>query len=314
MSQITASAVNELRKKTGAGMMDCKKALNETNGDIEKAVEVLRKKGLAAAAKKAGRIAAEGLVQALVSADHKIGVVVEVNSETDFVAKTDDFVNFSKDVAEHILTQAPASLEALLEQSLNKKNDTMVKDVVTQLVAKIGENIQIRRFSRYEVQGAGTIASYIHAGGQIGVLVELGCESPATASKPEFQALAKDLCLHVAAQKPLYLVSSEVPADVLKTEIEIAKDQARQQGKKEDFLDKIAEGKVRKYYEETCLVDQGFVKDPGIKISDLLTQTSKSLADKISIRRFSRFELGEGIEKKVNDFAAEVAAQVGGGA
>lgn len=314
MSQITASAVNELRKKTGAGMMDCKKALNETNGDIEKAVEALRKKGLAAAAKKAGRIAAEGLVQALVSADHKTGVVVEVNSETDFVAKTDDFVNFSKDVADHILTQAPATLEALQEQGFTKNKGTVVKDVVTQLVAKIGENIQIRRFNRYQVQGTGTVGSYIHAGGQIGVLVELGCESSATVSKPEFQALAKDLCLHVAAQKPLYLVSSEVPADVLKTEVEIAKDQARQQGKKEDFLDKIAEGKVRKYYEETCLVEQGFVKDPGLKISDLLAQTSKTLGDKLSIRRFSRFELGEGIEKKVNDFAAEVAAQVGGGA
>lgn len=312
MSQITASAVNELRKKTGAGMMDCKKALTETQGDIEKAVEALRTKGLAAAAKKAGRIAAEGLVSSAVSADGNTAVVVEVNSETDFVAKTDDFVNFTKDIADHILTEAPKELDGLQTQSFSKNKGNTVKDTVTHLIAKIGENIQIRRFSRFQVQGTGTVGCYIHAGGQIGVLVELGCESAATTKKDAFQALARDLCLHVAAQKPVYLTSSEVPADVLLTEVNIAKEQARQAGKKEDFLEKIAEGKVRKYYEETCFLDQGFVKDPGVKITALLATASKDFGDKISIVRFSRFELGEGIEKKVNDFAAEVAAQVSG--
>lgn len=314
MSQITASAVNELRKKTGAGMMDCKKALTETEGDIEKAVEALRKKGLAAAAKKAGRIAAEGLVQAFVSTNLKNAVVVEINSETDFVAKTDDFINFTKNVANHILSESPSDLEGLQEQGFASNKGTKVKDIVTQLIAKIGENIQIRRFYKYDLQGHGALGSYIHAGGQIGVLVELGCESAATSSKPELQALVKDLCLHVAAQKPSYLVPSEVPADLLEKEIEIAKDQARQQGKKEDFLGKIAEGKVRKYYDEHCLIEQGFVKDPALKISALLEQSSKSLGDKITLRRFARFELGEGIEKKSTDFAAEVAAQVSGGA
>lgn len=312
MSEITAGAVNELRKKTGAGMMDCKKALTETAGDIEKAVDFLRKKGLAAAAKKAGRIAAEGLVTALVANGGKTAVVTEINSETDFVAKTDDFVNFVGDVAAHIVSENPSDIDTLHGQGFAKNKATPVKDIVTGLVAKIGENIQIRRFARFDVQGNGAVGAYVHAGGQIGVIVELGCESASTASKPELQSLAKDLCLHVAAHKPLYLVPSEVSKDVLDREVEIAKDQARQAGKKEEFLGKIAEGKVAKYYEEFCLVEQGFVKDPSLKVKTLIEQSSKTLGDKISIRRFARFELGEGIEKKTQDFAAEVAATMGG--
>jgi len=312
MAEITAGAVNELRKKTGAGMMDCKKALTETSGDIEKAVDFLRKKGLAAAAKKAGRIAAEGLVTALVANGGKTAVVTEINSETDFVAKTDDFVNFVGDVASHIVSENPSDLDSLLEQGFSKNKASLVKDVVTGLVAKIGENIQIRRFSRFDVQGNGAVGAYVHAGGQIGVIVELGCESAATASKPELQSLAKDICLHVAAHKPLYLTPAEVSKDVLDREVEIAKDQARQAGKKEEFLGKIAEGKVAKYYEEFCLVEQGFVKDPSLKVKTLLEQSSKTFGDKLTIRRFARFELGEGIEKKSQDFAAEVAATMGG--
>lgn len=314
MSQITAAAVNELRQKTGAGMMDCKKALTETGGNIEQAMDFLRKKGLAAAAKKAGRIAAEGLVTASVSNGGKTAVVAEINSETDFVAKNDAFVSFVNDVATHIQSENPSDLEALLNQNFCKDKGSLVKDVVNGLIAKIGENIQIRRFSRFDVNGNGAVGAYIHAGGQIGVIVELGCETAATEKKPEFQALAKDLCLHVAAHKPLYLTPSEVSKDVLDKEVEIAKDQARLAGKKEEFLGKIAEGKVAKYYEETCLVEQGFVKDPSLKVKTLLEQTSKALGDKITLRRFARFELGEGIEKKSQDFAAEVAATIGGGA
>ena len=312
MAEITAGSVNELRKKTGAGMMDCKKALTETEGDIEKAVDFLRKKGLAAAAKKAGRIAAEGLVTAQVANGGKTAVVVEINSETDFVAKTDDFTGFVSDMASHIIAENPSDLDALLGQQFSKNKASQVKDVVTGLVAKIGENIQVRRFSRFDVQGNGAVGAYIHAGGQIGVIVELGCEKAETAAKTELQSLAKDICLHVAAHKPLYLTPSEVAKDVLDREVEIAKDQARQAGKKEEFLGKIAEGKVAKYYEEFCLVKQGFVKDPSVKVETLLEQSSKTLGDKLTIRRFARYELGEGIEKKSQDFAAEVAATMGG--
>jgi elongation factor Ts len=312
MAEITAGAVNELRKKTGAGMMDCKKALTESAGDIEKAVDFLRKKGLAAAAKKAGRIAAEGLVTAIVGAGGKTAVVVEVNSETDFVAKNADFVGFVGDVSSHIMSENPSDLETLLGQNFTKDKSALVKDVVSGLVAKIGENIQVRRFSRFDVSGNGAVGAYIHGGGQIGVIVELGCEKAETASKPEFQALAKDICLHIAANKPLYLQPSEVSKDVLDKEVEIAKDQARQAGKKEEFLGKIAEGKVAKYYEEFCLVEQGFVKDPSTKVKKVVEDAGKTFGDKLTLRRFARFELGEGIEKKSQDFAAEVAATMGG--
>jgi len=309
---ITAAAVNELRKKTGAGMMDCKKALTEVNGDMEQAVDFLRKKGMASAAKKAGRIAAEGLVTALVSSDGKIATVVEVNCETDFVAKNEDFTGFLSNVAEQITAKAPTNIDELAKQDFISSPGTTVGDTVTALISKIGENIKVRRFERFGLQGAGAVASYVHAGGQIGVIAELGCESEATAAKPELADLARDLCLHIAAQKPSYLVDADVPQSVLDKEVEIAKDQARQAGKKEEFLGKIAEGKVRKYCEEHCLINQGFVKNPDVKISQLLADASKSFGEKVTVRRFARFELGEGIEKKQEDFAAEVAATIGG--
>ncbi len=309
---ITAAAVNELRKKTGAGMMDCKKALGEVNGDMEKAVDFLRKKGMASAAKKAGRIAAEGLVSAEVSSDGKTATVLELNCETDFVAKNDDFTNFLSDLTSHITKTAPKNVDELLAQDFSKTPGNKVETVVATLIAKIGENIKVRRFERFALQGPGTVASYIHGGGQIGVVAELGAESEALSSNPTFTSLARDICLHIAAQKPAYLTEAEVPQSVLDKEVEIAKDQARLAGKKEEFLAKIAEGKVRKYYEENCLLNQGFVKDPNLKIQKLLDDSSKTLGGKITIRRFARFELGEGIEKKREDFAAEVAAQIGG--
>lgn len=216
MADITAGMVNELRQKTGAGMMECKKALQEVSGDMEKAIDALRKRGLAAAAKKSGRIAAEG-----------------------------------------------------------------------------------------------TVASYIHAGGAVGVLVEVNCETDFVGKSEPFQALVKDLCLHIAANKPLYITPEEVPADVLAREVEIAKDAARAAGKKDQFLDKIAEGKVQKYYQEFCLLEQGFVKDPDKQVKALLTEAVAKIGENIKVRRFVRFELGEGIEKKTGDFAAEVAAASG---
>ena len=309
---ITAAAVNELRKKTGAGMMDCKKALTEVEGDMEKALDFLRTKGMASAAKKAGRIAAEGLVVAKLAADSKTATVVEVNCETDFVAKNDEFTSFLTDIAAHVIEKAPTNMEDLLAQDFSAKQGTDVGTRVTEMITTIGENIKIRRFERYQLQGPGALSSYIHAGGQIGVVAELGVESETAASKPELTALTKDICLHIAAQKPSYLTDSEVPQSILDKEMEIAKEAAREAGKKEEFLGKIAEGKVRKYYEEHCLLNQGFVKDPSMKIQKLLDESSKAIGEKVTIRRFARFELGEGIEKKSEDFAAEVAAQIGG--
>lgn len=306
---ITAAAVNELRKKTGAGMMDCKKALTEVEGDMDKAVDFLRKKGLAAAAKKAGRIAAEGLVSSKVDHDSGIATVVEVNCETDFVAQNDDFITFLDNISEHIASKNPKNLEELLTQDMG---GSPVSDIVSQLIAKIGENIKIRRFETFKRSEPGALASYIHAGGQIGVIAELACENEATSANEDLRSLARDLCLHIAAQKPSYLAADDVPADVLAKEKEIAKDQARQEGKKEEFLDKIAEGKARKYAEEHCLLNQGFVKDPNKKVQALLDESAKAIGEKIVVRRFARFELGEGIEKRQDDFAAEVAAQIQG--
>jgi elongation factor Ts len=309
---ITAASVNELRQKTGAGMMECKKALTETAGDMEKAIDVLRKRGLAAAAKKAGRTAAEGLVWTAITNGGKTGVVIEINCETDFVAKTEDFQGFVNSVAQMAAASTAKDASGLVEEKF-PATGAPLKDTVTALVAKIGENIQVRRFERFQVATEGAVNSYIHMGGQIGCLVEVACESPKTSTNPEFQGLVKDLCLHIAANKPQYLVPADVPADVLSREKDIAMDQARQQGKKEEFLGKIAEGKANKYYEEFCFTEQGFVKDPGTKVKKLLEDSGKKFGDKLSIRRFARFELGEGIEKKSTDFAAEVAATVGAG-
>jgi elongation factor Ts len=310
MSQITASAVNELRQKTGAGMMDCKKALTETAGDIEKAVDVLRKKGLSAAAKKAGRVAAEGQVTALVAEGGKVGVVTEVNCETDFVGMGPEFKAIVDGVASQIAAKNPADVDSLLAQASVSAAGKDVKTVITEAVAKIGENIQIRRFQRYETK-TGLLGSYIHAGGKIGVLLELASDNAAALQKPEAQQLAKDLCLHVAANKPLYLTPSEIAPEVLARERDIARDQAKASGKPEAFLDKIVEGKLAKFGQEICLLEQGFVKDPDTTVKKLLDQQSKALGGKLSVARFTRFELGEGIEKKKDDFAAEVAAQAG---
>jgi len=309
MSQITASAVNELRQKTGAGMMDCKKALTETAGDLEKAIDVLRKKGLSAAAKKAGRVAAEGQVTALVQGN--VGVVLELNCETDFVGMGPEFKAIADAVATQVATKNPADIDAL--QTTTTANGKDVKTVITEAVAKIGENIQVRRFNRFETAG-GLLGSYIHAGGKIGVLLELGSDNAAALQKPEATQLAKDLCLHVAANKPLYLIPSEIAPDVLAREREIARDQAKASGKPEAFLDKIIDGKLAKFAQEICLLEQGFVKDPDTTVKKLLDAESKKLGGKLSVVRFARFELGEGIEKKKDDFAAEVAAASGVGA
>ena len=292
---ITASQVKELREKTGAGMMDCKKVLTETNGDEEKAIELLRERGIAKAAKKSGRVAAEGLVETYISEDGKVGVVVEVNAETDFVAKNEEFRNFVTDVAKQIAKENPADVEALLNEKSITEPDKTVSEVLTNKIATIGENMSIRRFERFETNNL--LQSYIHGDGKIAVLVELENGTP---------ELAKDICLQIAAARPEYLDRDSVPAERLAKEMEILKAQAINEGKPEAIAEKIVQGRLGKFYSEICLVEQEFVKAPD-------TTVGKLVADKgAKIIRFARFEKGEGIEKKEENFAEEVAKQIKG--
>ncbi len=311
MAEISAAIVKELRERTGAGMMDCKKALGETGGDLEKAIEYLREKGLAAAAKKAGRIAAEGIVNAYVAADKKIGVLVEVNCETDFVAKNPDFQQFVQDTAMAIANQAPADTNVLV--NLKLANGNTVAESITGLVAKIGENMNVRRFARFEVKENGLIDSYIHMGGKIGVLLECGFSKKETATNPEFLALVKDLAMQVAAAKPEYIRREEVPAEVLEQEKAIYKAQAMNEGKPEAIAEKIMIGRLDKFYKEVCILEQLFIKDTDKTITKLIQELNAKLGgENITINRFTRFEKGEGIEKRQDDFASEVMSQIKG--
>ena len=291
MAQITAALVKELRERTGAGMMDCKKALTAVEGDMDKAIDFLREKGLAAAAKKAGRIAAEGVVGSFVSADGKIGAIVEVNCETDFVAKTDGFKALVEKIAAHIVATKPADVEALLASELDGQT---VEALVTARVAKICEKISVRRFALYEAP-EGVVAAYIHGGGKIGVIVEL---------KGGNAELGKDVAMHVAAANPSYLERSQVPAAELEHEKEVLSEQAKNEGKPEKIIEKMVMGRINKYYKEVCLVDQEFVKDPDQTVGKLVKAAGAE------VLAFSRFQLGEGIEKKQEDFAAEVMSQI----
>ena len=289
----SSADVMELRKKTGAGVADCKKALTETNGDMEKAIDFLREKGMATAAKKASRIAAEGIVAAKIKGN--VGVLVEVNCETDFVANGDQYRAFVDEVAEYVLNNDVKDIDELVAAK---------SEATIAATAKIGEKIAIRRFAKFTAEN-GLVESYIHMGGKVGVLVELdGC----TCEKAH--ATAHDVALQIAAAKPLYLIPSEVPAEVLEHEKEILKAQALNEGKPANIVDRMVEGRVKKYYDEFCLMNQAFVKDPSITIDKLVKNSGADMGKEIFIKRFVRFEMGEGLEKKVNDFAAEVEAQM----
>lgn len=292
MAQITAALVKELRVRTGAGMMDCKKALVAVEGDMEKAVDFLREKGLAAAAKKASRIAAEGVVASYVADGSKIGAIVEINCETDFVAKTDNFKDLVNKIAAHIVATKPADVDALLASKIDGQS---VADLITASIAKIGEKISLRRFALYEAAEDGLVAAYIHGGGKIGVLVEL---------KGGNAVVGKDIAMQVAAANPGYLNRNQVPAAILDHEKEVLSEQAKNEGKPAKIIEKMVNGRINKFYKEVCLVDQPFVKDPDITITKLLQ------ANKAEVIAFSRFQMGEGIEKRKEDFAAEVMAQV----
>ena len=298
----TAKDVMTLRQKTGCGMMDCKKALAEADGDMDKAIDFLREQGLAKAAKKASRIAAEGV--AVAYSDDKAGVALEVNAETDFVAKNADFQAFVKTIADTVLAENPADVAELLTKKAVGTEMT-VAELLQEKIQTIGENMIIRRFVRYE----GTVATYIHMGGKISVMVKFDTD---LADKDEFKTYAKDIAMQVAAANPSYLNKAQVPDEVIEHEKKIMTEQVINEGKPEAIAQKIVMGKIGKYYEENCLVNQIFVKDNKLKVDQYTAQTAKALGGKIEIVDFVRFEKGEGLEKREDDFAAEVAAAVAG--
>ena len=290
---VTAALVKELREKTGAGMMDCKKVLTETDGDLEKAMELLRERGIAKAAKKSDRIAAEGIVEAYVSEDGKVGAIVEVNSETDFVAKNEEFKTFVMDVAKQIVEKNPKDVEELLSQESISEAGKTVQEVVVSKIATIGENMNIRRFARFESEGL--VEKYIHGDGKIAVLVNM---------KSGNNEVAKDICMQIAAARPEFLNRESVPDERVKKEMEILKAQAMNEGKPAEIAEKMVQGRINKFYGEICLVDQEFVKNPDIKVSQLLKEKNAEVVE------FARFEKGEGIEKKEENFAEEVMNQL----
>ena len=302
MAAFTAQDVKALREKTGCGMMDCKKALTNADGDMDKAIDFLREQGLAKQAKKADRIAAEGVAYACTNADNSVGVVIEVNAETDFVAKNESFIEFVKTCAETVMVQNPANVEELLTLTAEGSTQT-VAELLQEKVLTIGENIQIRRFERME----GTCVAYVHAGGKIGVIVNFDTD---LGSKPEFTAYGKDIAMQIAALNTQYLTEQDVPAEVIAHEKEVMRQQVINEGKPEAIADKIVMGKIGKFYKENCLVDQEFVKDNKLTIKQYTANTAKELGGSIEIKKFVRFEKGEGIEKRQDDFAAEVASMV----
>jgi len=285
---ISPKVVQELREKTGAGMMECKRALEEASGDMEEAVKVLRKKGIATAAKKSTRAASDGLVGAFIADGGKAGSLVEINCETDFVAKTDDFQGLVMELAKLVSEKAPADLNALM--ALPAVGGQSVKELIVAKVARLGENIQFRRFERYE---GDLVASYIHAGGKIGVLLEVAYASPEASANEAVKELVKDLCMQVAASVPRFVSRGHVSADILQSEREIYRAQVIASGKPEAIADKIVDGKMNKFYEENCLLEQPFIRDTAQKVQDTIKARA---GQNIEVKRFARFVLGEGLK------------------
>ena len=303
---ITASMVKELREMTGAGMMDCKKALNETNGNMDEAIEFLRKNGQAKAENKAGRIAAEGLVKTVVK-DDKIAAIVEVNSETDFVAKNADFQAYVAEVAEQAASTNAADMDAFMAEPWASDNSKTVKDVLTEKISVIGENLGIRRFEKVVTDGC--VVSYIHGGGRIGVLIEADTD----VINDEIKACLKNVAMQVAAMSPKYVSRDEVAADYLEHEKEILLAQAKTENpeKPDNIIEKMIIGRLNKELKEICLLDQVYVQDSDLTVAKYVEKVAKENGANVTVKRFVRFETGEGLEKKNEDFAAEVAAQMG---
>ena len=303
---VTASMVKELREMTGAGMMDCKKALNETNGNMDEAIEYLRKNGQAKAEKKAGRIAAEGIVMAEVK-DDKAAAIVEVNSETDFVANNADFQAYVKAVVNQALTTKAANMDEFMAEAWNEDAAKTVKDVLTEKIAVIGENLNIRRFEKVETEGC--VVSYIHGGGRIGVLVEADTD----VVNDEIKACLKNVAMQIAAMSPKYVSRDEVDQDFLEHEKEILLAQAKKENpnKPDNIIEKMIIGRLNKEMKEICLLDQVYVQDSDLTVAKYVEKVAKENGANVAVKKFVRFETGEGLEKKNEDFAAEVAAQMG---
>ncbi|HCQ79252.1 MAG TPA: translation elongation factor Ts [Verrucomicrobiales bacterium] len=287
---ITASLVKELREKTGVAMMECKNALKETEGDIDAAIKILRERGEAKAEKKASRDANEGIIVAALAESGKSGVLVEINCETDFVAKNENFQAFVGEVAATVLASEVTDLEAA--KALPKGDETLEGFIKTK-VLEMGENLQFRRFERLTLNGEGAVASYIHLGGKVGVLIEVSAEKAETASSDAFKDLVKDLTLHIAATSPAGLKREDIPAELVESEKDIFRKQMEGAGKPAEILEKIIEGKLGKFYSERCLLEQGFVKEPDTSIKSLLEANGKDLGDTITVNSFLRFGLGE---------------------
>lgn len=287
---ISAATVKELRDKTNAGMMDCKKVLNETNGDIEAAIKLLRERGIMKAATKTDRAANEGVITARVSPDAKSGILLEINCETDFVSRNENFQAFVSDVADTLAASKAQDLDAALAV---QKGDLNLGDFVKAKVVEVGENIQFRKYVRFDAAPGGVIVSYIHMGGKVGVLLEVGTTKPETASKDAFKELIKDLTLHIAAAAPKGLSRDDIPQDVVDAELEIYRARLADSGKPANIIENILKGQIGKFFAESCFLEQGFVKDPNVTITNLVAEKSKEVDDTVTVTRFVRFGLGE---------------------
>ncbi len=307
---ITAAMVKELREMTGVGMLDCKKALAETDGDMDKAVELLREKGLAASAKKAGRIASEGIVDIYVNDANTVGAIVEVNSETDFVAKNQVFRDYVAAVAKQAAESSAEDMDTFFAEKWALDNAFTVKEALSQQVAVIGENLNIRRFERYHKAQAGKLVSYIHGGGRIGVMLELACENESEA----LVELGKNIAMQIAALNPKFISEADVPAEFIEKEKEIltvqAKNDPKNASKPEQIIEKMIEGRLKKEMKEICLVEQPYVKDGDMTVQKYIDSVAKEVGAAITVTRFVRFETGEGLEKKEENFADEVAKAI----
>ncbi len=292
---ITAAIVKELRERTGAGMMDCKRALEQNDGDMEKAIEFLREKGLAAAAKKAGRVANQGSIYGYITANGQVGSLIEVNCETDFVAKNDDFQAMVLDLGQQVAESGANTVEELLAQPMKGQSVT-VQAALTNKIATLGENMAIRRLARFESGVDSLLDLYIHLGGRIGVLLKLVSDKPEALQTQAVRSVAHDLCLQVVASKPQYVGRNDVPAETVAKEKEIYKVQAMNEGKPEHIAEKMVNGRVEKFFQETCLVEQLFIRDTDITVTKLLAKVGAEVGATLTVKEFVRFELGEGIE------------------
>lgn len=307
---VTAGKVKELREMTGVGMLDCKKALQETDGDMEKAVELLREKGLAASAKKAGRVASEGMVEVFLSDDNKVGAIVEVNSETDFVAKNQTFRDYVSAVAAQAAKTSAQNMDEFLAEKWDLDSQFTVKEALSQQVAVIGENLNIRRFEKFERTQSGALVSYIHGGGRIGVLIELACDKESEL----LSELGKNVAMQIAALNPKFITANDVPQDYIDKEVEIltlqAKNDPKNASKPDNIIEKMIQGRLKKELKEMCLVEQPYVKDGDLTVQKYIDSVAKEIGAPVTIARCVRFETGEGLEKKEENFADEVAKAI----